>query len=393
MKNGLAFFETTAEELYKKFIEKLQTLTGEKMYEGDERLIYAQSLFVVIVSLFNNFNEGAKARMLDYAYGEILDAIGEFKDCQRLAASKARCVLQFTTNTKRNAAIEIPEGTRATADGNIIFKTLEKCVIAAGTLSATVEAECTIGGAAANGAPVGAITTLIDNIVGVTGVSNISSTSGGDDDGEPYPYDASAHPEGDDGAGDNRYRERIRIANAAFSTAGSENGYIYWAKTASADIIDVKVISDEKAGTINLIVMTKDGAPSEEIIQKVQNKCSAKDTRPMNDLVKVEAPKILNYDIEIEYTIMDGDQAQALIDLTGEGGAIERFTEYTAARLGRDINPDLLHTECMLNSEGKRGAVYACKIVKPEATALTDRQLAQWSGNVTVHEPTVKFEE
>jgi phage-related baseplate assembly protein len=330
--------------------------------------------------------------MLDYAHGEILDAIGEFKDCQRLEASKARCTLQFSTNAKRAELIEIPAGTRATPDGNIIFKTLDKCVIAAGTLSTTVEAECTIGGATANGVPVGAITTMIDNVPGVTGVTNTSATNGGDD-GEPYPYDADAHPDGDDGAGDNRYRERIRIANAAYSTAGSENGYIYWAKTASADITDVKVMNDLAAGTIELVVMTKDGTPSADILEKVKEICSAKDVRPMNDIVTVSAPQLSTDDIEIEYTIMDGDQSQALVDITGEGGAIDRFTEYTAARLGRDINPDLLHTEIMLNSEGKRGVVYSCKVIKPEATVLTDRQLAHWSGNITLHEPQLRFEE
>jgi hypothetical protein len=47
----------------------------------------------------------------------------------------------------------------------------------------------------------------------------------------------------------------------------------------------------------------------------------------------------------------------------------------------------------MLNSQGGRGAVYSCKIIKPTTTELTDRQLAHWSGNATIHEPSVKFEE
>ena len=114
---------------------------------------------------------------------------------------------------------------------------------------------------------------------------------------------------------------------------------------------------------------------------------------PLNDIVTASAPQLVNYDIEIEYTIMDGNQAQALVDITGEGGAIDRFTQYAKAKLGRDINPDLLHTECMLNKEGTRGAVYSCRIIQPAETTLTDRQLAQWSGTLTLHEPTIKFDE
>lgn len=385
--SGLTFFDVTAESLYKKFIENLQTETGEKMYEGDERLVYAQCLLTVIVALFNNFNEGAKARMLPYAYGEILDAIGEFKDCKRLASSSARCTIRFTTNGAKNTAIEIPKGTRVTANGSLIFETVEDTVISVGSLSATVEAECTKGGRAANGIPVGAISTMIDNVTGVTGCTNTTATFGGDD-GEPYPYDANKHPDGDDGTGDERYRERIRLSNAAYSTAGSENGYIYWAKTASADITDVRVISDQVAGTIELVVMTKDGEPSEDIIKKVLDKCSAKDVRPMNDIVSVSAPEVVEYDIEIKYTIMDGNQTQAIASISGEGGAATRFDDYTSARLGRDINPDLLKLYCMQD-----GNVYSCEIVKPSAQELTARQLAKWSGNITLHEPVVRFEE
>lgn len=385
--NGLTFFDVTAESLYKQFIENLQKETGEKMYEGDERLIYAQCILTVIVALFNNFNEGAKARMLQYAYGEILDAIGEFKDCKRLSSSSARCEVRFTTNSAKTTAIEIPKGTRVTANGSLIFETVENTVIPVGMLSTVIEVECTKGGSVANGIPVGAISTMIDNVAGVTGCTNITATSGGDN-GEPYPYDALEHPDGDDGTGDERYRERIRLANAAYSTAGSENSYIYWAKTASADITDVKVISDQAAGTIKLVVMTKDGAPSEDIIQKVLETCSAKDVRPMNDIVSVAAPEVVEYDIEIDYTILDGNQTQAITSISGENGAASRFAEYTASRLGRDINPDLLKLYCL-----QSGYVYSCDIVKPSATELADRQLAVWSGKITLHEPVVKFEE
>ena len=384
---SLTFFDVTAESLYKNFIENLQKETGEKMYEGDERLIQAQCLLTVIVSLFNMFNEAAKARMLQYAYGEILDAIGEFKDCKRLASSKARCTVRFTMTSAKNVAVEIPKGTRVTADGGLIFETVENCVIPVDNLSVTVEAMCTKGGKIANGIPVGAISTMIDNVTGVTGCTNTTATYGGDD-GEPYPYDADKYPEGDNGEGDERYRERIKLSNAAYSTAGSENGYIYWAKTASADITDVKVISDQVAGTVELVIMTKDGEPTEEIIEKVLDVCSATDVRPMNDIVTVTAPEVMEYDIEIKYTIMDGNQSKAIASISGENGAATRFDDYTSARLGRDINPDLLKLYCM-----EAGYVYSCEIVKPVLTELNARQLAKWSGKITLHEPSVKFGE
>ena len=389
---SLTFFDTTAESLYKTYCEKLQEITGEKFYEGDERLVFAQCHLTVIVALFNTFNESSKAKMLRYAYGEILDAIGEFKDCYRLKPSNATCNVSFTTNKSKDNAITIPKGTRV-SDGTHTFKTVKDCVLPIGLLAVSVECECVVGGTSANGIPVGSISTMVDNIVGITGCTNTTVSFGGDN-GEPYPYDAINHLDGDNGEGDERYRERIRLANSAYSCAGSENAYIYWAKTASSDIVDVKVISEQQAGSVELVIMTKDGAPSESLINKVLSICSADEVRPMNDIVSVVAPEIISFDIEIEYTVMDGNQGQAIADLSGENGACKRFAEYTGSRLGRDINPDLLHHYCMQSTNGERqGAVWSCKIVSPTARELKDSQVAKWSGKVLLHEPTVRFEE
>lgn len=384
---ALSFFDTTAEALYKSYVDKLQSLTGEKMYEGDERLIFAQCYFTVIVALFNTFNEAAKARMLRYAHGEILDALGEFRNCERLQPSKASCVVSFSISNVRNTSVSIPKGTRVTADGSIVFETAETVVIAIGEKSVEVEAIAQKGGSFANGVPVGALSTMMDNVAYVSGCTNTTFSSGGND-GEPYPYDAEKYPDGDDGTGDNRYRERIRLANAAFSTAGSEDSYMYWAKSASAEIVDVRVISDKEAGTIELVVMTENGVPSKEIQDKVLSICSAKDVRPMNDIVSVSAPEEIEYDIEMNYTVMDGDQNKALEAISGTGGAVSRFVSHVGSRLGRDINPDLLKLYCL-----QSGVVYACEIVSPAYTELTPRQLGKWSGKITLNEPTVKFEE
>lgn len=385
--NGLAFFDVTAEKLYEQFIKKLQALTGEKLYEGDERLIYMQSMLVIIVALLNMCNEETKARMLRFAYGEILDAIGDFKRCTRLQPAKATCTMKFSTNKSKAYPITIPIGTRV-SDGNYIFRVLATGVLEAGRLDTLIEVECEKGGNGANHLPIGSISTMIDNIIGITGCTNVTTTTGGDD-GEPYPYDADKYPDGDDGTGDNRYRERIRLSNAAYSCAGSEDAYIYWAKTASADIIDVGVISEQVAGTIDLVVMTKDGTPTNEIIEKVNSICSSKKVRPMNDIVNVIPPETITYNIKLEYTIMDGNQNLAIIDLTDEEkGAFSRFAEYTGARLGRDINADLLHHYCM-----QAGSVYSCKVIEPESLELKPNQVAKWSGVFEMADPTVKFGE
>ena len=91
----------------------------------------------------------------------------------------------------------------------------------------------------------GTITTLVDLIPYIESVTNITTTAGGDD-GEPYTTE-----------GDDRLRERIRLAPASRSTAGPEQAYIYWAMTADSSIIDARAVSETE--TINRTLTVYDG--------------------------------------------------------------------------------------------------------------------------------------
>ncbi len=88
----------------------------------------------------------------------------------------------------------------------------------------------------------GTITTLVDLIPYIESVTNLTETAGGDD-GEPYTTD-----------GDNRLRERIRLAPAKRSTAGPEQAYIYWVMTADSSIVDAKAVSEKETVSETLTV-------------------------------------------------------------------------------------------------------------------------------------------
>lgn len=93
-----------------------------------------------------------------------------------------------------------------------------------------------------NGYAAGTITTLVDLIPYIESVTNLTETAGGDD-GEPYTTD-----------GDNRLRERIRLAPAKRSTAGPEQAYIYWVMTADSSIVDAKAVSEKETVSETLTV-------------------------------------------------------------------------------------------------------------------------------------------
>ena len=172
----------------------------------------------------------------------MLDAIGERLGVKRLEGDTAKTVMRFSLSTPRETNIIIPKWTKVTPDGENYFATDEIAVLQAGTYSVEIPTSAVGNGVKFNGYADGTITTLVDLIPYIESVTNLTETAGGDD-GEPYTE-----------AGDNRLRERIRLAPAKRSTAGPELAYIYWAMTADSSIIDVKAVSETETISRTLTV-------------------------------------------------------------------------------------------------------------------------------------------
>lgn len=218
--------------IYDALITGAEAAVKEPLYPGDERRIFLEAMMPVLVAVYTSVNDAARQSMLRYARGEVLDALGERLGVTRLAGTSATCTLRFELAEARKVATAIPKWTKVTADSSVYFATDRDAVIAAGETSVDVPATCTAPGLLGNGYPPQALSVLVDLIAYVSKVSNIDETSGGDD-GELY-----------DDAGDDRFRERIRLAPERLSVAGPEEAYVYWAKTADAGIADVKAISE-----------------------------------------------------------------------------------------------------------------------------------------------------
>ena len=233
---------TDAGSIYNTIITTLEQGAGEPLYPGDERRIFGESLVAVFVALYTSLNDAARQTLLRYARGEVLDAIGERLDVKRLEGSPARTVLRFSTGKPLGINVLIPEGTRVTPDGEIYFATDEVAVLQADDNQVDVSASAINIGAGYNGYVPGTINTLVDLIPYIESVTNLTETAGGDD-GEPYTTE-----------GDDRLRERIRLAPAKLSTAGPEQAYVYWAMTADSSIIDVKAVSETETFSRTLTV-------------------------------------------------------------------------------------------------------------------------------------------
>ena len=371
--SDINFLSTDSQEIYDTIMLALEEGVGEPLNPGDERRIYGEATAALWASLYSMFNDRSKQRLLRYARGEVLDEIGARVDTPRLEPAKAKVTMRFTVSAPQPNNIIIPEGTKVTPDGEVYFATVQTALLQANRSYVDVVAECTVGGEAYNGYSVGSITTLVDLVPYIGSVSNTTPSTGGDD-GEPYTVE-----------GDEKYRERIRLAPAKQSTAGPESGYRYFALSADPGIIDV-AIDSPSANVIKIYPLMAGGElPDEETLAKVLAACSADKVRPMTDQVEVLAPVAVSYDIEIKYYCTQDNEADTVQTIEAEGGAIDRYNEWQTAALDRDINPDQLR-RFVLSPNWTSGLVGADRVdvVKPVFTEIGKHQVAQFSGKLTI---------
>lgn len=230
---SLNLIDVASNSIYTDVVTGLEREVGEPLYPGDERRIFGEALVAVLVAYVSKANDASRQTLLRYARGQVLDAIGERLGVERLEATPSACTMRFTLAAAMERTITIPAMTRVTSDGVTYWQTDAALPIPAGELTGEVTASCTEGGSASNGVPAGEITTLVDLQPYVGAVTNVDATAGGDD-GEPYTTE-----------GDDRLRERIKLAPNKLSTAGPEQAYVYWAMSADAGIADVCAFSEE----------------------------------------------------------------------------------------------------------------------------------------------------
>lgn len=376
MATDFDFVETDSAKLYTAIIGGLMESCNEPLYPGDERRIFGEALVQVFVSLYAEFNNKMKQRTLQYARGAVLDALGARLRVERLAPSSATALFRFVASAPISENIIIPAGTRITSDGSIYFATDAVAVLQAGETYVDIPGTCTTGGSAYNGFTAGSIGTLVDLIPFIQSASNITTSSGGDD-GEPYTTE-----------GDDKFRERIRLAPSALSAAGPESAYRYFVLSADPDIIDVAIdCPEDEPNTVNIYpLMTGGELPDEETLRKIMD-VLADDVRPMTDKVQAISPEAVEYDVEITYYCTKDNEASTIQSIEGAGGAIDQYNAWQTAALARDINPDQLRRFVLAPADGT-GALRV-DVVKPTFVELSKAQVARLSGSVTVSHKVV----
>lgn len=302
-----------------------EEITGRTLQKGDPVRLFLLTIAAIIILLLNAINETGKQNLLRYAKGNNLDHLGALLGVSRIPKTSAKVTMEISLSAILGYNITIPAGTRFTADGKIFFALEDTLIIPAGYQTTTGIANCTVAGIDGNDYLPGQIKTLVDPIAYVASVVNITKSEGG------------AEIEDDES-----YREAIRLAPEGFSVAGPIDAYRYFAKRASASIVDVEPTSPSP-GVVDVRILLKNGIlPEEEMLRIVEDALHDKDIRPLTDNVCVAAPEVINYDINLKYFIYADDKAQETAIRNNVEKAISAFILWEKEKLGREVNPDEL---------------------------------------------------
>lgn len=348
------FVDTDTNTLVNALIQSYEAFTGRTLYPADPARLFILWVADIIIQERVNIDFSARQNVPRYAEGEYLDSLAElFKDAYRLEPEKAKTTLRFTLSIPLEVATIVPAGTRVTVDGEIIFQTMNALTIPAGDLFGDVEAECQTAGEIGNGFVPGQITQLIDIFPYFGSVENVSESDGGADE-----------------ESDAAFYERMRESVETFSTAGPLGAYEYYAKSASALIVDVKATSP-KPGEVDVRVLLSGGQlPGEEILKEVLDILNADKVRPLTDHVTVAAPDTVPYDIDFTYWTQEGGAVSDEKVAENIAAAVRTFKEWQGAKMGRDVNPSYL-ISLLMQAGAKR-----VKVRSPVDTVVYDNAVA-----------------
>ena len=366
----LNFISTNATEIYNEIITELENGVSEPLFPGDERRIFAEALVPLFVGFYNAVNDAARQKMLRYARGTVLDAIGENRGTIRYQPVPARTTIRFFVDTPVSENIIIPAGVTVTGDYVRYFTTDTTVVLMAGGAFVDAPATSVGGGDSYNNIPVGEINTLVDLSKAplIDRVENTTTTTGGSDQ-----------------ESDEAYRDRIRSSPDSLSTAGPANAYRHWAISADPTIADA-VVESPSPGVVLITPIGYGGVvPDEELLEKVRAITTADDIRVLTDKVIVQAPSVLYYDIELVYHTTAANEGGVVRNVEESGGAIDRYIFWQGSALNRDLNPDYLR-KLILAPDWGEGLVGAerVEVISPQFEELNATTVAKHSGVLKV---------
>lgn len=223
------FVDTDSSALIAGLINSYEDITGHTVTPSSPDRLFISWVADVILKERISQNYTGNQNIPSRAEGKNLDALGEWLfSLKRKGKQAAKCTLEITITQAQESVVIVPKGTKVTDQGgSLIWEITEDAIIDIGKTKAEVMLQCATAGTIGNGYAPGQINTLVDvdNVQYFSSCANITETDGGAEEQT-----------------DEEYYEAMRAVTASHSTAGAENSYIYWAKSVSTEIADVKAV-------------------------------------------------------------------------------------------------------------------------------------------------------
>lgn len=328
--NQITFVNINTDLIQETIISLYEKITGRTLERADPIRLFILSICYIVILLLKVINYTGKQNLLRYSAGKYLDELGYLMDTERLAATPAQTTVKVTLSDTFTKDTVIPKGIRVSPDGNIYFATDEVLIIGAGKKEGTISATCTQVGTIGNGFLPGQIRLIIDPNPYVQAMENTTLSEGGSEIEE-----------------DDVYRERIHNSPEKFSVAGPDGAYEFWARSASALIQDVRVVSPVP-GDVDIYAILQGGElPQQELLDEIYTICNDKKIRPLTDHVFVKTPEIIKYDINVTYFVHIDDQYKLTEISAAVESAVNNFVLWTKSKIGRDINITELHSRIL----------------------------------------------
>jgi phage-related baseplate assembly protein len=351
----IQFCEIDTQAVEASLVSTYETITARTLYPGNPERLFLEAVAYIIAQQRFLIDYAAKMNLVSLSAGDYLDHLGALLGTIRLPSSSATTTVRFSVSAPLSYDVTIPKGTRVSPDGTIMFATDLAGTILAGQTYIDIAATCTETGTSGNGFLPGSINLLVDNVAHIARVENTTLSMFGSET-----------------ESDTRFRSRVQLAPEKLSTCGTIDGYRWWVMSCSDAILDVGVWSPSE-GRVNVCPLMTDGSePSADLLTTIAGVLNDERVRPLTDVVTVQAPDQVEYDIDLTYYILHSHQRRVPLIQQSIASKITAYETWQRSALGRSIRPTYL-VELIQSIDG----VQRVEITSPDYVSLDTWQVAK----------------
>lgn len=355
-----SFININPDEIISSIKTDYEEMTGRTLHPGQVEQLLINAFAYREYLLRTQIQDAATQNLVAFSRAPFLDFLGELVGVRRLLESKAVCPVKMKLIDGHNS-LTIPAGIRIQSlDGQAVFTLDEDVNVNSQTDEVIANFTCISPGTIGNAYNAGDIAVILDPQPYLASVENIEPTTGGSND-----------------ESDDELRKRIMLAPQSFSNAGSRGAYEYYARSANTGIADVGITSPVP-GQVNIYPLMQNGElPNQAVLDEVAAACNDDKIRPLTDTVIVSAPSEVNYNIDVELTIITGEvESEAT---TAVRKNLETYAESRHKSIGMDVVIEKIISECM-----KVDHVYSVSVIEPSQTIVVNENEVAFCGNINI---------